>query len=465
MTIITRFAPSPSGPLHIGSARIAILNWLYAKQSGGSFRLRMEDTDRERSSSKFADEILKSLSWLGLNWDGNTVFQSKRFARYREVAQKLLKSGKAYYCCMTREEIQNRKNLDPHTKFTSPWREKNFEHKPSADAVIRLKSNSKEGIYNRDSIIFNDLVQGQLSLKKDELSDIILMRSDETPTYMFAVVVDDYDMQISTVIRGDDHITNTFQQISIYNALNWKLPSYAHVPLIHKKEGGKLSKRDGAISIEEYRKLGYLPEGMCNYLLKMGWGKYEEIMSLTQAMECFNIKDVSQAAARFDLDKLRFFNSHYIKNSDTSQLISTVSEGIKSLGTGIDLDSDAHNTIIHRAVLQTKDRAHTIIELIQYVMLYFQKINDDDEAANIINKYKDFATDLVQVASKLEDWSADSIKLFLTEHCKTIGHKPKVLMQVLRATIIGTLKGPGIFDMMCVIGKKNVLNRMQNAIQ
>ncbi|MFT5703531.1 MAG: glutamyl-tRNA synthetase, partial [Rickettsiales bacterium] len=307
MKIITRFAPSPTGFLHIGGARTALFNYLFAKKNGGEFLLRIEDTDQKRSTPEAVEAILEGLSWLGLKNDGEIVFQSKNIQRHKEVALDLLRQGKAYYCHTSAEELaslrQEAETKGEVFRFKSPWRDKIAPESEGVKPVIRLKSP------NQGQTIINDLIRGEITIDNSELDDLVILRSDETPTYMLAVVVDDFDMKISHIIRGEDHLTNSFRQQTIYDAMNWQVPKFAHVPLIHGPDGAKMSKRHGATSVIDYNEMGYLPEAMRNYLLRLGWSHGDdEIISDEQALEWFNLDHIGKSPARFDFAKLDNLN-------------------------------------------------------------------------------------------------------------------------------------------------------------
>jgi len=322
MTVVTRFAPAPTGDLHLGGARTALFNYLFAKNQGGKFFLRIEDTDRARSTEELKKQLLTSLAWLEINWDGEVVIQSQRDNRHREVAEELIKSGKAYYCYMTEEEKEAQRALDPFAKIVSPWRDKVDIKSDNRSGVVRMKM-PEEGI-----MTFADLVQGEVSLQLKELNDMVLLRADGSPTYLLAAVVDDHDMGVTHVIRGDDHLTNAFKQILLYEALGWPVPIHAHIPLIHASDGSKLSKRHGAIGVEQYKALGYLPEGLCNYLLRLGWGGdgQTEILPREEAIKIFDMKNLTRSPAKFDKAKLDFFNHHYLQNYEDEKLLQLILE-------------------------------------------------------------------------------------------------------------------------------------------
>ncbi len=362
--VVTRFAPSPSGYLHIGGARTALFNWLYARHCGGKFLLRIEDTDRARSTNEAIAAILDGMRWLGLDWDGHEYYQSQFWARHAEIAHRLLERGAAYRCYMTQEELaEQREKAKAERKpfrIVSPWREVGEEQ--SKPYVIRLKA-PREG-----ETVVDDQVQGRVTVQNAELDDFVLLRSDGTPTYMLAVVVDDHDMGVTHVIRGDDHLNNAFRQLAIIRAMGWPEPTYAHVPLIHGPDGAKLSKRHGAMGVNAYRdELGLLPEAVSNYLLRLGWGHGDdEIISRDQAIEWFDLPHVGKSPSRFDFKKLENLNGHYIREADDQRLAELVAPRL-GIGTA---DEEA---LLLRAMPDLKARAHTLIELADGARFLFAK--------------------------------------------------------------------------------------------
>src|SRR4051794_4658577 len=359
--VVTRFAPSPTGFLHIGGARTALFNWLFARHHGGKFLLRIEDTDRARSTTEAIDAILGGMRWLQLDWDGHEYYQSQFWARHAEIAHKMLERGHAYRCWMSQEELaaqreQAAKDRKPF-RIVSPWRERSDEG--DGPFVIRLKA-PREG-----ETVIDDQVQGQVTVQNAELDDFVLLRSDGTPTYMLAVVVDDHDMGITHVIRGDDHLNNAFRQLVIIRAMGWPEPTYAHVPLIHGPDGAKLSKRHGALGVDSYRdELGLLPEAVNNYLLRLGWGHGDdEIISREQAIEWFDLAHVGKSPSRFDFKKLENLNGHYIREADDARLAELVAPKL-----GI---SDAQRQLLLKAMAELKSRAHTLHELAEGAAFLF----------------------------------------------------------------------------------------------
>jgi glutamyl-tRNA synthetase len=450
MTIVTRFAPSPTGMLHIGSARTALFNWLYAKHCGGKYLLRIEDTDKARSTDEATRQVLESLNWLGLHNDYETIIQSERVERHRAIAEELVNSGKAYYCYMTQDEIDQVRSQDKFSHITSPWRDSNIEPPKDIKPVVRMKF-PLEGVTS-----FQDVVQGEIEINNGELNDIIILRSDGTPTYLLAVVVDDHDMGVNCIIRGSDHITNTFKQILIYKAMGWELPQYCHVPLIHGSDGAKLSKRHGALGIEYYRANGYLPEALCNYLLRLGWGGdgKQEIITKEDAAKIFDIAHLSKSPAKFDNDKLNFINSHYINSLNDSKLFELVMDfwnGPKD---------QEFLAAARKAVPLFKVRCNTLLEIAEMLNLLLRKATLDDKSREIIAKHIDLIMELKAVIASIDIWSIESIKAAFKDFCEKNNIKDSLVMQSLRASIIGTFASPGIYDMMEILGKNNCIKRI-----
>ena len=371
MTVITRFAPSPTGFLHIGGARTALFNWLFARHNGGKFLLRIEDTDRKRSTEEAIEAIFEGMKWLGLNWDDDVIFQFSNAERHAQMAKKLIDEGKAYYCYASKEELDEMRKKQradgKTTRYDGRWRDRDASEAPEGVApVVRLKA-EQDG-----ETTIKDMVQGEVCVANNQLDDMILLRADGTPTYMLSVVVDDHDMNISHVIRGDDHLTNTFRQIQLYKALGWDTPEFAHIPLIHGADGAKLSKRHGALGAEAYRDMGFLPEAMRNYLLKLGWGHGDdEIISTKQAIEWFDVSGIGKSASRFDMTKLTNLNGVYIRESDNDKLVELIVPRIeKKLEISIDENGKSH---LLKGMNALKERAKTIIELAESAEFYVAK--------------------------------------------------------------------------------------------
>jgi glutamyl-tRNA synthetase len=463
MKIITRFAPSPTGFLHIGSLRTALFNWLFAKNNNGLFKLRIEDTDLKRSTNEAKEAILIGLQWLGLNWDEDEVYQSKRIDRHREVGNKLLELGLAYKCYCSPEELAEMRELARKEKrapkYNGMWRDKNENDAPKdISPVIRIKCPQS------GTTTINDIVQGKISIKNKELDDFIILRSDGSPTYMLSVVVDDHDMEVTHVIRGDDHFTNTFRQKHIYDALNWDIPIYAHIPLIHGMDGGKLSKRHGALGIEAYDNMGYLQEAILNYLLRLGWSHGDkEIISRTEAIELFNLDSIGKSSAKFDLERLMSLNAHYIENKNNDELATLVSKFYKN-NKNIDINND-DLLLIKDGMNGLKSRARTINELAEMCSFYIEKapISLDKKSKKILNDDNISMLKLYhKQLSKLEIWNKKDIELDIKKYCENSGINLGKLAQPLRAAITGKSVSPGLYELMEVLGRNETLARIIN---
>jgi len=460
--VVTRFAPSPTGFLHIGGARTALFNWLYARHHGGKFLLRIEDTDRARSTKEAIDAILDGMHWLGLDWDEATHFQSEFADRHAEVARQLLESGHAYRCYLSNEELQAMRaeaeaKRQPF-RVRSRWRDCSpDEAPPGAPFVIRLRA-PQDG-----ETIIEDRVQGRVAVQNSELDDFILLRSDGTPTYMLAVVVDDHDMGVTHVIRGDDHLNNAFRQLAIIRAMGWPEPIYAHVPMIHGHDGAKLSKRHGATGVDAYRdELGMLPEAMFNYLLRLGWGHGDdEIIAREQAVAWFDLDHVGRSPSRFDLKKLESLNAHYIREADDAQLAALVTPRLEML-IGRSLNADALD-LLRRAMPELKPRAKTVIELAEGAAFLFKRVPlDMDERAQSLLEGE--ASDLLARVHKalegLKEWTAESIEGAVRKVSEDAGVKLGQVAQPLRAALTGRATSPGIFDVLVLLGREESLARV-----
>ena len=445
MSVITRFAPSPTGFLHIGGARTALFNWLFAKANNGKFLLRIEDTDRLRSTEAAVEAIIKGLKWLEIDWDDEFVMQFTRSKRHVEVAEQLLDLGAAYRCYLVPDEIRVMREKDPYVKIVSPWRDGKKPAVVGVQPTIRLK-------VDRDlNTTVHDVIRGVVAISNNELDDMILLRSDGTPTYMLSVVVDDYDMKITHVIRGDDHFTNTFRQQQIIQSLKWPVPVYVHMPLIHGVDGTKLSKRYGALGIDAYKVDGYLPEAICNYLLRLGWSSGDlEIISKEEAVKIFNLESLNKAPARFDYDKLNFLNAHYISKKNDADLIKLLKFD------NIDVE---HR--VKKAMPDLKIRASTLIELQELVNLYFRKKEPvDDKSQEILNNL-DQAT-IVKIKATLADitnWELIEIKKVMGDLAEQNNFTNSKMMQIMRALVIGSFKSPKIYETMVILGKEEVISR------
>jgi glutamyl-tRNA synthetase len=457
--IVTRFAPSPTGFLHIGGARTALFNWLFAHHHGGKFLLRIEDTDKARSTKEAIDAILDGMNWLGLDWDGHEYYQSQFWARHAEIAHRLLERGAAYRCYMTQEELAAQRELAAKERrpfrINSPWRDAT-EEQEDKPFVIRLKA-PREG-----ETVIDDQVQGRVTVQNAEIDDFILLRSDGTPTYMLAVVVDDHDMGVTHVIRGDDHLNNAFRQLAIIRAMGWPEPTYAHVPLIHGPDGAKLSKRHGALGVDAYRdELGMLPEAVFNYLLRLGWGHGDaEIISRDQAIEWFDLPQVGKSPSRFDFKKLENLNGHYIREADDKRLADLVAPKL-----GL---SKEHEGLLVKAMPELKARAHTLNELADGARFLFAKRPLElDEAASAL--LTPDARQLLHVAygtlGALADWEPGSLEAAVREVAEGQGVKLGKLAQPLRGALTGRTTSPGIFEVLVLLGREEALARIADQME
>jgi glutamyl-tRNA synthetase len=477
--VVTRFAPSPTGFLHIGGARTALFNWLYAKHTGGRFLLRIEDTDRERSTEAATQAIIEGLGWLGLAWDGDVVHQHARGARHAEMARELLARGSAYLCFMTPAEIEagqaalaaereaaKKEGRAPRgaQRLESPWRDRDPGEAPAgAKPVIRLKV-PREG-----ETVVDDRVQGRVVFQNQHLDDMIVLRSDGTPVYNLAVVVDDHDMEVTHVIRGVDHLTNAARQTLIYNGLGWDVPSFAHVPLIHGPDGAKLSKRHGAQGVEEYRAMGYLPAALRNYLVRLGWSHGDdEIFSTEQAIAWFDIADVGKSAARFDFAKLADLNGHYIRRSTPTELAAAIGALLPHLpggeATATRIEAVGRDRL-EAALPGLRDRAKTLVELIEGAawLLAERPLVLDAKAAGLIDdNARGTLAALAEALQTTVEWSAASLEAAVRMLAEARGMKLGQVAQPLRAALTGRAVSPPVFDVMAVLGREETLARIRD---
>jgi glutamyl-tRNA synthetase len=464
MSVVVRFAPSPTGFLHIGGARTALFNWLFVRHHGGSFRLRIEDTDRVRSTPEAMSAIVDGLDWLGLGWDGEIVYQSARAARHGEIARRLLADGNAYRCFCTPDElaaIREKARAEKRSiRFESPWRDRDPAEAPrGVSPVIRLKA-PQQG-----STTIHDLVQGEVTIANSELDDLIILRANGSPTYNLSVVVDDHDMGITHVIRGDEHLNNAFRQTQIYRALDWPVPEFAHLPLIHGPDGAKLSKRHGALGVEAYRELGYLPEALRNYLLRLGWSHGdEEIISTEQAVAWFDIDAVGRAPARFDFAKLDNLNAHYIRVAENDRLAAMVAERLeKTLGRPL---SETQRTRLERAMPELKLRPKTVAELTANALFLVARrpIRPDEKAMRLLTEQARRL--LAELAPRLDGvtWRADALEERIREFAEEKAVNLGAVAQPLRGALTGSVTSPGIFMVMEVLGREETLGRVADAV-
>ena len=469
--VVTRFAPSPTGFLHIGGARTALFNWLFAKANGGKMLLRIEDTDRARSTDEAVEAIKDGLSWLGLTWDGDPISQFSRGNRHREIAEQMVADGKAYYCYTTPEELTEMREKARAEKrsprYDGRWRDRDPSEAPEGVAgVIRLKA-PLEG----DTIV-HDMVQGDVKFSNKDLDDLILLRSDGSPTYMLAVVVDDHDMGVTHIIRGDDHLTNAARQILIFNALGWDVPIMAHVPLIHGPDGAKLSKRHGAVGAEAYRAMGYLPEAMRNYLVRLGWAHGDdEIIPTDQLIKLFGFDGMGKAAARFDFKKLENLNGHYIRAADDDYLLSQLELIAPEIESGAEIAAglnEKQRAQILSAMPTLKERAKTLIELAAGTKFITatRPLDINEKAAAILeNGGTDILANLQPHLVALDEWDTDSIEAAIREFSESAELKLGKVAQPLRAALTGTNVSPGVFDVMVVLGKDECISRLADQLK
>ena len=464
---VVRFAPSPTGYLHIGGARTALFNWLYARGRGGKFLLRIEDTDRERNNEAAVDAILNGLKWLELDWDSEPVSQFSRAGRHREVAEAMLASGNAYKCYLSREELDAMRAAAEAEKrpltIRSPWRDRDPAEAPQGvPHVIRLKA-PREG-----ETIVADHVQGTVTFPNKDLDDLIILRSDGNPTYNLAVVVDDHDMGITHVIRGVDHLTNTARQQQIYKAMGWDVPDFSHVPLIHGADGAKLSKRHGALAVEAYRDMGYLPAALRNYLARLGWSHGDdEIISTEQLTEWFDVDGVGKSAARFDFKKLEALNGHYIRAADDVELVGRIRDLLPHLEGGHDIIAKLGRadgwSRLAAAMPGLKDRAKTLVELIDSAayLTAERPLVLDDKAQKLLDP--DARSTLAALAPRLaalSSWTAADLEADVKAFAETTGAKLGKVAQPLRAVLTGKAVSPPVFDVMAVLGREESLARI-----
>ncbi len=465
-TVVTRFAPSPTGFLHIGGARTALFNWLYARRHGGRMLLRIEDTDRERSTKAAIDAILDGLTWLGIDWDGEAVYQFSRLARHREAAEMLLAAGRAYRCYATPDELKEMREIarsEGRTKlYDGRWRDRDPSEAPAgAKPTIRLKAPLT------GETVIEDQVQGRVVWQNEHLDDLVLLRSDGTPTYMLAVVVDDHDMGVTHIIRGDDHLTNAARQKQIYEALGWPVPAMAHIPLIHGLDGTKLSKRHGALGVDAYRALGYLPAAMRNYLVRLGWSHGDqEIFSTEEMIAAFDLPQIGRSPARLDFAKLENLNGHYIRQSSDQDLLADIKRLLPHIAQGLPLarklDADLEAKLLV-AMPGLKDRAKTLIELVESTrFLYADRplALDAKATALLTTDARALIKNLVPELEKAEPWTHETTERAVRAFTDQRGLKLGAVAQPLRAALTGRATSPGIFEVLEVLGRQESIARL-----
>ncbi len=461
MSVKTRFAPSPTGYLHVGGARTALFSWLVARQQGGQFVLRIEDTDRERSTQESIDAILQGMEWLGLDWDEGPYYQTHRMDRYREVIQQLFDTGNAYYCYCSKEELEQMREeamaRGDKPKYNGKYRDFTGEPPAGVDPVIRFR-NPLDG-----AVVFDDLIRGRISVSNQELDDLVIARADGTPTYNLTVVVDDWDMGITHVIRGDDHINNTPRQINILRALGAELPVYAHVPMILGDDGKRLSKRHGAVSVMQYADDGYLPEALLNYLVRLGWSYGdEEVFSLQEMKEKFSLEAVNRAPSDFNTEKLNWLNQHYIKAANVNDLASQLGKRLTLMG--VDLDG---GPLLEDVALVLQDRVKTLVEMADKAAMFYRDYEELDE-----NAAKKQLRPVIQEPMQkfrerlagLEDWQAGDIQVLLEQTVEDFDLNIGKLGQPVRVAVTGVGASPAINQTIWLMGKERSLRGLDKAL-
>ena len=459
---VLRFAPSPTGYLHIGGARTGLFNWLYARHTGGKFLLRIEDTDRQRSTPDAIATILNGMTWLGLDWDGEPVYQFARVARHREVAEQLLAKGQAYRCYASTEELEQmraaQRAAGQPVRYDGRWRDRNPSEAPKgAPFVIRIKAPQT------GETIVHDVVQGDVRFDNAQLDDMVLLRSDGTPTYMLAVVVDDFDMGITHVVRGADHLNNAARQLQIINAMGWPVPIYGHVPLIHGEDGAKLSKRHGALAVEAYRDMGYLPQAMRNYLLRLGWSHGDaEIIPTAKAIEWFNLENIGRSPARFDVKKLDNLNGHYMREMDDAALGAETAAFAERRAPDRRLSATARARL-NAAMPTLKLRAKTLVELVDNSEFMFADGPRAPDAAAAAILAPPARARLARLAKALDQdgWDAAALEARIRAFADKEGIKLGEIAQPLRAALTGRTTSPPVFDVLAVLGREEALARIR----
>ncbi|MBB3808447.1 glutamate--tRNA ligase [Pseudochelatococcus contaminans] len=466
--VVTRFAPSPTGFLHIGGARTALFNWLYARRHNGKMLLRIEDTDRERSTEAAVEAIFDGLRWLGLDWDGDATRQFARAERHAEVAHTLLAQGRAYHCYATPEELETMREQaraeGRPMRYDGRWRDRDPSEAPAGvRPVVRLKA-PQEG-----ETVIDDEVQGRVTWRNENLDDLVLLRSDGTPTYMLAVVVDDHDMGVTHVIRGDDHLTNAARQKHIYEALGWEVPVMAHIPLIHGPDGAKLSKRHGALGVDAYRSLGYLPEALRNYLVRLGWAHGDqEIFSTEEMIAAFSLSSIGRSPARFDFAKLENLNGHYMRAAPDADLVAAVEAILPEIGPARGLPDKLNEKTreqLTAAMPGLKERAKTLVELVESAYFIFgqRPLALDEKALSLLgNGGRERLRIVADKLAALTEWSAQTTEAAVREAAVEAEVKLGQVAQPLRAALTGRATSPGLFDVLAVLGREESLARLND---
>ena len=459
--VATRFAPSPTGPLHIGGVRTALFNWLYSKNQKGNFYLRIEDTDKERSKEEYKKQIIKSLQWIGINHDGQEYIQSQKINDHIKVANELLKKGNAYKCYCSNEEIEEQKKRAKQKKipyvYDRKWRDKNESEAPNnIKPVIRFKSKVT------GKSVLKDLVQGDVEIENNTIEDFVILRNDGTPTYNLSASVDDHQMNMTHIIRGDDHKINTFKQIQIYEAMGWDLPSFAHIPLIHTIEGKKLSKRDKASTLEDYSKIGIIPDALRNYLLRLGWSfEDKEIFTLDESIKYFNLKGIGKSPSKLDMSRILSMNEHYIKNIDENDLFSQFVNYCEIFKSKIKTEK---NDKIKKSLSFLKNKAKTLEDIFnnsQYILNDDVNFNKEDLKL-IDDKAKKIISEFNERINKIKEFRREDLEPVVQELIKSNNTNFKGVGQPLRIALTGSKFGPGIYDIILSLGKDEVEKRLTN---
>ena len=461
--VATRFAPSPTGPLHIGGVRTALFNWLYSKNQKGSFFLRIEDTDKERSKNEYKDQIIKSLKWIGIEHDGQEYIQSSKINDHINIAKELLKNGFAYKCYCTQEEIEEQKKRAKQKKLPYKYNRKCRNLKESdapngTDPVIRFKSKS-EG-----NSILKDLVQGNIEIENNTIEDFVILRKDGTPTYNLSASVDDHQMNITHIIRGDDHKINTFKQMQIYLSMKWDLPSFAHIPLIHTTEGKKLSKRDKASTLDDYSKIGVMPEALRNYLLRLGWSfKDKEIFTEEESIKYFNLEGIGKSPSKLDMSRILSMNEHYIKNIDENELFNQLTKYCEIYKEKIPNEKEEK---IKSSLVFLKNKAKTLEDIFNNSQYIIQnKVSFNQEDLKLLDeKAKKIVSEFSNNISKIEKLNKETLEPIINELIKSNETNFKGVGQPLRIVLTGSKFGPGIYDIISSLGKEEVQKRLGNKI-
>ena len=461
--VATRFAPSPTGPLHIGGVRTALFNWLYSKNQKGNFYLRVEDTDKERSKNEFKNQIIQSLKWIGINYDGEEYIQSKKIEDHIKVANELFKNGFAYKCYCSNEEIEEQKKRAKQKKipyvYDRKWRDKDEKEAPK-DILPVLRFKSKiEG-----TSILKDLVQGDVEIENNTIEDFVILRNDGTPTYNLSASVDDHQMNMTHIIRGDDHKINTFKQIQIYEAMKWELPSFAHIPLIHTIEGKKLSKRDQASTLDDYSKIGIMPEALRNYLLRLGWSfKDKEIFTLEESIQYFNLDGIGKSPSKLDMSRILSMNEHYIKNMNEEDLFNQLINYCQIYKNEIKKDKEEK---IRKSLTILKNKAKTLEDIFnncQYIVNDEVNFNKDDLAL-IDNKAKKIILEFYNKFKEINQLNRENLEPIVQDLIKSNETNFKGVGQPLRIALTGSKFGPGIYDIIISLGKDDVEKRLTNKV-